>query len=554
MSRTLSKILVLCAVIAIFPLMIVGTAFAAYHSFESTISIGFYFVNGEKAEGTNAKAAVRYDGIDKFEDFKISKGHLDKANLDIPTPVGYDFVGWYKGNKVDYEADKAPEILSPKTLSVDMTNGTEYLAIFEVYKYKVNYRYTENPNVSPNNNAAKVPESDEKYAGQDFGEYNYGATLPVLKDVQGWKFIGWRKYVENEVDTTGTPYVVAEFGDVTKENGDRVVTLSSDWKANPQVIVTYYDYTTKSQIVKESVDRDTTNQYNYSNQFNNLVKEEKKEPDLGYVWEGFVNADGSNLPTVSDFTSLESTPTKPAEVKVYVTKGAVKYTANIAVEEKASASYTGTKIEFTVNDIAENYKNLFKGVFEENSYNKKYSFFTFKDVKVNNEVISSVDGLATELSKLINENKHESAELTLIAEFNTEFNVQVTQANGVKYIVSKSGGILDESNHVYVPDEGSRSALDPTTIQSMSTTVTLKEFLGLTNYTVFYDAVSDGNEVVFSKLYIDGISLTVDNITLESTMNDVLQLCCSQGKGTVAPVGTTFTLEVFQVIFEQQNI
>ena len=78
MSRTLSKILVICAMVVLFPLMIVGTTFAAYYSIDASVVVKAY--TNKISNSSEAYAQVVYDGKAE-QDFTITDSHMKDISL-----------------------------------------------------------------------------------------------------------------------------------------------------------------------------------------------------------------------------------------------------------------------------------------------------------------------------------------------------------------------------------------------------------------------------------------------------------------------------------------
>ena len=57
MSKTFTKTLVICAMVVLFPLMIVGTAFASYYSIDATVNVAAYAIGESQSDAAYAKVA-----------------------------------------------------------------------------------------------------------------------------------------------------------------------------------------------------------------------------------------------------------------------------------------------------------------------------------------------------------------------------------------------------------------------------------------------------------------------------------------------------------------
>ena len=80
MSRTLSKILVICALVVVVPLMVVGTTLAAYFSINSTVKIASYVVDDNYA--VKADGEKDENGEEFFAGYSYAGKFLEKSTLD----------------------------------------------------------------------------------------------------------------------------------------------------------------------------------------------------------------------------------------------------------------------------------------------------------------------------------------------------------------------------------------------------------------------------------------------------------------------------------------
>jgi len=217
MSRRISKILVICAMIAIFPLMIVGTAFAAYNSIESVVNVASYVDFVSSANGTYA--SVMFNGEAKNE-IVIKKGHTQNVEVKAHySNNAYTFKGWYVGDKAEYEyalSNGEVQLKSGESLKFKMEDAKNYLAVYEINKFDVTYSYTSEPNGS--DTVTEAPEGKS--------QFKYGEVLPVLTTSNNdYKYAGWM--------VNGARYQTATFAK------SETYQLTEPWLAKTKVGLTF---------------------------------------------------------------------------------------------------------------------------------------------------------------------------------------------------------------------------------------------------------------------------------------------------------------------------
>ena len=105
MSNKLAKILMICSLIVLIPLLVVGTVLAVYFSMNDSVNIEVYenVQYGSVAAPTigSNNATVKYvenDGI-----FVVTNGHNRNTVLKANLVDGLRFKGWFEGTKDEYE-------------------------------------------------------------------------------------------------------------------------------------------------------------------------------------------------------------------------------------------------------------------------------------------------------------------------------------------------------------------------------------------------------------------------------------------------------------------
>lgn len=527
MSRTLSKILVICALVVLIPLTMVGTAFAAYYSVDAIVNITIYTIDSADPGSTDALAAVRYNGQDITRNkFQISQSHLDSITLEARN-VGYDFIGWFEGEEYTEEMNDQAKLGDGNKLTVKMENGKSYIAVFDVIKYNLSWHYTEDPdeNISKGTTVSVDPNSKE--SGPT--EYVYGQELKRLDESKATQYRvdkngGWCLY-ENDVPNKNAHYSRAEFknklgGDFAEK--ERELTLTYDWIQKGMFTVNYYKYEdrtlpNKTAIATEDIVKETASSYVYATEFASLVADGKvSEAERGYKWEGFKRATNPNSYDLTDVTSDDfTTETFVDSVDIYVGSTIITYTANLSVE--AGATFDGTKeITFTVNDV-DNAQSKLAPFFNEGNYTKEYFFYEFSGIKVaSGEVMTKdkVEDLNGALNTFIDEHPHEEEQtLEFTAVFETEYKVAVS-GNQVKYGVDIDDPVYMESG---TPVEDFYLE-----VGGVDSKTTLGAFLKI-NDAHYYDSEHSASrhEVVFNEIAFGGFA-SIENLTKDTTVADFL--------------------------------
>lgn len=199
MSKTLSKVLVICALAVLLPLTIVGTAFAAYYSVDNVVNVAVMFLNNQKAVGDDYFAMIEYDG-EKLNSVEVKTGHTKTISVAAAySEKAYNFVGWFNGTEAEYKAAGADVKIMSKDrgLNIKMEDGGNYLAVYDVVKFNVALSYQ---------TAAEQAEADYKQIEEK--TYVYGEALPdvaTLEDAfkgEGYVYSGWKQ--DNQVYTHAT--------------------------------------------------------------------------------------------------------------------------------------------------------------------------------------------------------------------------------------------------------------------------------------------------------------------------------------------------------------
>lgn len=487
MSKKLSKILVICAVIATFSLMIVGTAFAAYYSIDASVSV-FVYVDS-LSNASDAYAQVTFEGKQYKQNslIEINGGHLNDVTL-TAEGNGYEFLGWYAGNKesfmnnlqagtVNYDAGTEDKI------TFGMTDHQNLVAHFAIKQKNVEWRYVADP-TQPENLTTTAPTG---YTNS----FDYGDVLPTLSysDI-GWTFVGW------QVNGEDTIYRTANADMFAKEN----VVLSAKWRETEKVSVTYK----VNETVLETVD-DIYVGSTYTLEDAKTLNTEAYQREKGYryFWKsGTVNGEefGNQVVLSGDLT-------------VYLGKEIRVYDVNPVVQN-SEVEYTGSRnLSFSVTDFTS-----LEALFNSNNYKTTYSFWTVTStVQFGGTTYSTAEALK---EAIIESSPYTSTTATVnilstIEKKYSTFSLATAPTFQAGVETNWSYSVYDDAETDNIPNISN--------ISNVSSALTLNEVLALGSVQKLYaDVDSDGEreEVVIKYLVIGGIDYRVSGT---DTINDIIE-------------------------------
>lgn len=481
MSRTLSKILVICAMVVVFPLMIVGTAFASFYSIEATTVVEVYA--GTHDVPTDAFAQVRY-GEEAKGKLTISEGHLNEIQIKALSN-GYDFIGWYDGTVQEYTEDETPEFVSAEeTLKISASDYENLVAVFEIKSYTLSWNYVENPE-NASNVTTTAPQSAKAV-------YYWGDTLPELA-YDHYDFKGWT------VDGDTTFYTAAKFAN---SGAVTVKALENSWQSHGQVNVNYYDE--NKNIIASATEK----------VYKGSVVIVKNPANILTLVDGYKYSwkDVNGFTLAGNFTV--SKEFEGENVDLYLKKEVATYTANIV--ENAEASYKTKAVSFTVENTAS-----LEDLFVEENWNK-YSFheiagFTFSGTKY-----TSAADLA---NAIVASSKNGNAIVELDVEIQKYF--ETFTANEVVF-VSTGSAVYQEGESIEYSISGAVSA---------ASTATIEELLNIKDLTFVNDNEDNAEVVDVATIRIAFTNGTFSDFTVtrETVLNDVIEAVLA--KHSVANAG-----------------
>ncbi len=403
MSRTLSKIMVICAMVVILPLMIVGTAFAAFYSVESIVNIAVTV--DALSPASDVYAGIAHENEQSILNsesagtstatLEISGSQTEEITVNaVYSSNAYRFLGWYAGDMQAYtnavNVGNVEFVSTDEALTIGMDDGDNYVAVYEVVRYTVSeWNYLEDPENEFGAIITTAPQDGKS-------EYIYGETLPDVSYMyQGtdFRYAGW------QIDDSGTRYLSATF-----PQGTQAVTLANPWIESDKTTVVFHN-----GGEQQSVDINKNEPWTPST-VNEIF------PDLiraGYTYS-WVDSEGYTVSSIN--TNLDV-------YNLYASSQVVQYTATVTSGE--DATFDGeTQITFN----AENTTTNFEDFFNAENWTTKYSFWDFAGLTYESATYTQASDLSTVVSDFIEANPTGSEDvLTLgvdIQKFFTEFENQ----------------------------------------------------------------------------------------------------------------------------------
>jgi len=525
MSRTLSKVLIICALVVVLPLMIAGTAFAAYFSINATVSIEIFVdqvVDGGRAEVSYKDQTGRID-----KKLEVTDGHLKKVTFKT-SAVGYDFVGWYAGTAKAYEealqsGKEINYVVKSKDAKVEMTDYQNLVAVFAAKHFTVGYKYIQTPLIK--NEGEEIPGTgvevteapssknglivDGKADTVGKTEFVYGEKLHTL-EFEGhpeYTFDGW--YVGDGT----TKYTKATF----VETGD--IVLTGKWVDSKHITLTYLNE--KGEELTQDKDGNALKTDLYAGHSYDLVDPMKFDYSEGFVQAGYSYV-WKDVETGSALTQINS----EKDVVVKISKTPVVYKAKVVYDE---TNFTlNEKLSNEVTFSIEN-KNTLDAWNDASNWTSTYSFWHFDHLTYNG---SKVENFGSIIDSIIAANPHNSTEITI----NLEKRIDVTSIRidslGFK---SHSDTTLAFTGDVYKD----KSLISNGSLSDDRLGLKVFDVFGMTNsegtLADFYNAANNQGKVEYQKFLIKlGDETSFKNLNFiadeNTTINDLIEFIYSKEK------------------------
>ena len=491
MSRTLSKILIICAMVVLFPLMIVGTAFACYYSIDANVQVAVFAEGADR--DSDAFADVVYEGKTATE-FDINQSHLSDVGLNVVSK-GYNFVGWFAGDRETYEtaalSDSVEYVSENANFTFDIVDYPQLLAVFEVQTYNVSYDYQAQPG---DDSTVTTTPVDGKTT------YNYGELLPTLTYAGNeYTFAGWT------VDGDETVYTRANFAQTAG------LTLHAKWKETRQITVTYHGLDGEELETPAPAQVYVNDEYDLADP----LSVAGVENGYNYSWK---TADGA---TVAKLTN----PTE--NVDVYLAEEAITYTVNVL----GNVEFNGTTASatFTVEDLTA------LNVWATGRWTAEYSFYEVTGVSYNSTpyTFEQLSDLANAIVTANPRGTEGAVEVTAQVEENfAQFSIE-EETDAVAAV--ESGG------RVYTSQLGGEGYVVKTNnVSDMDSTMTINELLGISGTVYAGETPETMGAVTLQSVMvrIEGRDGDTFRVTGDTTILELIEMMYESGDYTLTPAQT----------------
>lgn len=336
MSKHLMKILSICAMVILLPLIIVGAALCITEAIPVTLTIyqggnegDYTYTDSTLAPSAKVSIFLRDDTnsswIEQIDEegypaTQVSVQKNDEIKVVFSDSIGYDFQGWYKGSPTEYnENSTARETKTEYTFFI--RGNTSLTAIRNVMTYTVQYTglYNDGTNIA----------DDENLVLSENLQYNEELQWLSAKQLEGQElnveFRGW--VVEG---STGDVITRANFASSTLEG--EAYTLSAIWSnqatviywnsQNQRIATFYYTAETYPQDEQKLID--------WSEEYNTFLTR-------GYQFDSWVNASGEEFRLPESFTE--------GVYNIYIKETPIVYSNTI---EKSAIDNTQTTLTYDV--------------------------------------------------------------------------------------------------------------------------------------------------------------------------------------------------------------
>ena len=478
--------------VVLFPLMIVGTAFAAYYSIDASVAVAVYTDQNPASEEVYARVA--YENKADTE-MTINNSHLKTINLKAISN-GYDFKGWFEGNVEDYQSLDVVEFLTTDSeINVKMTDYEELLAVFEIKTFEVRYSYKAQP-LDPTT-VHTTPETDDGSA--TVRTYTFGDALPTLTYAGGeYRFMGCQIIG----DQSETIYTTASF-DYSEE-----ITLTAVWQEQNKINVTYYG---TDNNVLQTVEIYENQHYELDDAI--TVMTDKSVPVVdgyNYSWQ---DINGNVITEIN---------TQTTNLDVYLKEEAISYTVNVNTDGASFNGQSTLTTSFTVKDISQ-----LNELGVDSNWSTGYSFhkvtgFTYDQTTYELSDTNSMTNLANAIIAANPRGTDQPLEIDAVI---TKYFTTFTVSDSITGYTNVNGPVED----VYRYEDLGTSPF-AVLIKSGDSTMTIGEMLTLktsSGYTQLYaydEDTSSGIEVSFRQLNITIGSSTMyyQNVSLDMTIDELI--------------------------------
>lgn len=376
MSKHLIKILSICALVVLVPLIVVGSAITVTQAAPATLTI-YQGGNDGQYAGKSSTISILIDGVPQVDGqgqpvstITVKKHSTVAVHYE---GTGYEFAGWYDGTAQEVDGTETP--LSTNTTYEFTIRGTTSLtAVRNAIQYQIQYSGTYDDGTA-------VGDIAEDHINTAVQTVEYGTLLATLTPQAGATFGGW--YVENgdETVTKGTTNAIFNNVDYKDENGLITLTLKPVW--SNQMLFTYYASDRSTIIWQDRITQEEFANYTLLSADNENVI---SNTTPGYRFVEWVDNVGNPV-SIGDITYTTG------EYSVYAREEVVSY--DVTVEFNAIDTTDTTVITYNARDGFSDYSEerigyTFQGLsYNGTLYSQDGSDYVFNGTSLGEAVIAN---------------------------------------------------------------------------------------------------------------------------------------------------------------------
>lgn len=319
MSKHLTKILSILALIVLVPLIVVGSALCVTEAAPATLTI-YEGGNDGQYGGKSSQIVISVGGEAQLDE---NNQPLTSITLQKNTEVtvsfngtGYEFAGWYDGNPQEVDETETA-VSTDRSYTFTLRGSTHLTALRNVMQYQI--QYTGNYD-----NGSEVGSIEDDFVNTEVQTVEYGQPLTTLTPQRGATFSGWYVYVGEGSNNAGT--TVANFDVANKDENGAFVTLTLRPSWLIQMAIRYYDTDRTTIIAEDYVTEETLANYQLVSSDNERVQAALTP---GYEFAGWVDALGQ--PIVVSNIEFEV-----GEYAIYLSETSIDY--DVIVNDNALSS------------------------------------------------------------------------------------------------------------------------------------------------------------------------------------------------------------------------
>lgn len=352
MSKHLIKILSICALVVLVPLIVVGSAITVTQAAPATLTI-YQGGNDGQYAGKSSTISILIDGVPQVDGQgqPVSTTITVKKHSTVAVHyegTGYEFAGWYDGTAQEVDGTETP-LSTNATYEFTIRGTTSLTAVRNAIQYQIQYSGTYDDGTA-------VGDIAEDHINTAVQTVEYGTLLATLTPQAGATFGGW--YVENgdETVTKGTTNAIFNNVDYKDENGLITLTLKPVW--SNQMLFTYYASDRSTIIWQDRITQEEFANYTLLSADNENVI---SNTTPGYRFVEWVDNVGNPV-SIGDITYTTG------EYSVYAREEVVSY--DVTIQFNAIDTTDTTVITYNARDGFSDYSEERKGyTFQGLSYN-----------------------------------------------------------------------------------------------------------------------------------------------------------------------------------------